>query len=374
MIEAYSRLLDLLSEKKALRSDWRPAFDAVPRHLFVPDAVWAENTLKPVVRSDDPAEWLRLVCSDEPVVTQIDDGETPAGQPGRYPSSSTSMPSLVAMMLDRARLSPGMQVLEIGTGTGWNTGLLCARLGSDNVTSIEIDSDIAAQARISLSVAGFSPTIINADGGCGYVPGAPYHVVLATCGVRQVPYAWVEQSPGGRIITPWRTAYYNGALLVLDVAEGIASGRFVGDAAFMSMRAQRRLWDGPAGGGGDAEEGTTGLHPYALLSNADAAFAVGLRVPDCHTETHFHDEPPHANYTTWVHDPDSGSWAAVSVSADTAEKCPTRQYGPRRLWDEVEAAYAWWLDAGRPERTRFGLTITPHGQWTWLNTPAHRVP
>jgi hypothetical protein len=52
---------------------------------------------------------------------------------------------------------------------------------------------------------------------------------------------------------------------------------------------------------------------------------------------------------------------------------PVAQYGPRRLWDEVEEAYYWWIEAGRPDRERFGMTVTADDQWVWLDHPDNRV-
>ncbi|GHE03985.1 hypothetical protein [Streptomyces alanosinicus] len=46
------------------------------------------------------------------------------------------------------------------------------------------------------------------------------------------------------------------------------------------------------------------------------------------------------------------------------------QSGPRRLWDEAEAAYDWWLNNDRTSRERFGLTVTAEGQSVWLDDPA----
>ena len=46
-----------------------------------------------------------------------------------------------------------------------------------------------------------------------------------------------------------------------------------------------------------------------------------------------------------------------------------RQHGPRRLWDEVSRAFGRWLDAGRPRRERYGLTVTPRAQTVWLDDP-----
>lgn len=62
-------------------------------------------------------------------------------------TSSISKPSIVAAMLDHLHLEPGMRVLEIGTGSGWNAALLARRVGEANVTTIEVDAELAAHAR-----------------------------------------------------------------------------------------------------------------------------------------------------------------------------------------------------------------------------------
>jgi hypothetical protein len=45
------------------------------------------------------------------------------------------------------------------------------------------------------------------------------------------------------------------------------------------------------------------------------------------------------------------------------------QFGARRLWDEVGAAYEWWAARGRPGHERFGLTVSPEGERVWLDEP-----
>jgi hypothetical protein len=62
----------------------------------------------------------------------------------------------------------------------------------------------------------------------------------------------------------------------------------------------------------------------------------------------------------------SRSWASLTAGPGEHE---VAQYGPRRLWGELEAAFDWWVRAGRPDSTRFGLTVTPEGQSYWLDTP-----
>lgn len=61
----------------------------------------------------------------------------------------------------------------------------------------------------------------------------------------------------------------------------------------------------------------------------------------------------------------------MNIGGDRHE---VRQRGPRRLWDEVEAAYVWWCAAGRPEHTRFALTVTRTGQVVWLDSLDKEVP
>ncbi|MGH3929785.1 MAG: methyltransferase domain-containing protein [Pseudonocardiaceae bacterium] len=166
-------LADALCASGAVGRDWQDAFRGVPRQLFVPDAVWIGKRppVRPVIRQDDPADWLELVHSDVPLVTQVDDGATAPGQPGTYPTSSISQPSLVAMMLARTQLAEGHRVLEIGTGTGYNAALLAHRLGPENVTTIEIDPVVADFARAALDRAGFGAvTVITGDGALGYPP------------------------------------------------------------------------------------------------------------------------------------------------------------------------------------------------------------
>ena len=156
---------------------WRPAFEAVPRHRFIPDLVWREQrTLIPLHKSDDPVTWLELAYANSPVITQVDDGH-PIGPSliGNEISSSASKPTVVAQMLTALQTEPGMSVLEIGTGTGYQAALLAHRLGGRNVTSIEIDAAVAAHARKALADADYGAvTVVTGDGAAGYPPRAPY--------------------------------------------------------------------------------------------------------------------------------------------------------------------------------------------------------
>jgi protein-L-isoaspartate(D-aspartate) O-methyltransferase len=151
----------------------------VPRHLFLPGL--------------SPESAYR----DEAIVTKRDaDGQ---------PISSSSQPAIMAIMLDQLDLAPGLRVLEIGAGTGYNAALMRHIVAdAGTVVSVDIDSEVAAQARGHLASAGYPDvTVVAADGAAGYPASAPYDRVIATVGVSDLAPPWLDQmSPGGRIVVP----------------------------------------------------------------------------------------------------------------------------------------------------------------------------
>ncbi|MEU7094195.1 methyltransferase domain-containing protein [Kitasatospora aureofaciens] len=376
-----ARLASALIANGSLTPDWLTAYHAVPRHWFVPALVWpgqADGVRQgeAVNRHADPAAWWKAVYSDVPLTTQWDDGDHTGFGRGTMPTSSNSMPTMVFSMLAALDVGDGHRVLEIGTGTGWNAALLSRRVGSDEVFTIEVDEDTAAEARHRLARAGYSPTLVVGEGADGHPDGAPFDRVIATCSVRRIPYAWVAQSrPGAVIVAPWGPEYGGEAVARLVVGDdGTAGGRFVGSSAFMRLRQQRTARPGsleylsgpwPA----DGAKSSTPLSPEALADWL-AMFAVGVQVPGAFPLTERYAD---GTYTLWLHDTAVTSWA-------TADWEPGRtayevvQSGPRSLWNEVESAWNWWDDRGRPGFDRFGLTVTPDGHTVWLDGPDNPVP
>ncbi|MGP9019710.1 methyltransferase domain-containing protein [Streptomyces sp. BR1] len=363
-----------------LAPEWERAFWAVPRHAFLPETVWLGDDLTTYARGTAPQTWLSTVYADAPLVTQINDGKDP-GDGERWPSSSASAPSIVFRMLDLLRVHAGHRVLEIGTGTGWNAGLLAHRLGAENVTTIEVDPSLAIHAALALKHAGLEPRVISGDGAAGFPAGVPYDRIIATCSVRQVPRAWLEQTaPAGVILTPWETPWLCYGLLRLTVdGTGVASGWFSPHASFMLMRNQRtdlRIYRDVVRDEHVPAQSVTLLSPWAVTGDDWAAqFAVGLQTRTVwHT---WHDNPGVDGVASrlWLAATDATSWAAVDWDGRTDERFTVWEYGPRRLWAEVEAAYAWWRQVGSPGPDRFGLTVAPHGQHTpWLDSPDQPVP
>ncbi|MFF9705381.1 methyltransferase domain-containing protein [Streptomyces griseofuscus] len=367
-----------LLERKQMSADWLPAFAAVSRSAFLPDVIWpfdmGTGTTVAVDRREEPDLWSSYANADVPIVTQWDDG---AGEgSGSVPTSSASMPSVVFRMLSALEVEPTHRVLEIGTGTGWNAALLAHRLGVANVVSIEIDPKVADAARDRLAAQQLLGPVLTRDGTDGDEKGAPYDRIIATAGVRQIPPAWLRDAPGGMILAPWGTHFGNGdALVRLRVSEdgGCAEGRFLGPVEFMKVRGQRSPFAGhdvyvPDGVAG-ADRSTTTVTEEQLLGGdrfAAQRFAVGLLVRNCYQQVA--DRRGGAR-PVWFYGLTDRSWACVMFQ-DGRMEAAVWQSGPRRLWDEVATALAWWRAAGEPGYERLGLTVTAHGQRAWLDRPA----
>ncbi|NYI07661.1 methyltransferase domain-containing protein [Allostreptomyces psammosilenae] len=364
-----------------LAPDWRKAWSAVDRAQFIPPVIWATTPdgYRRIDRADEPDVWEAAVDQDQPLVTQLDDGAEDG--PGT-PTSSASMPSLVARMLDVLSVRDGHRVLEIGTATGYSAALLSERLGDDHVTTIEVDPVLAEAGRLALHAAGYHPTVVTGDGTAGHPPSAPFDRIISTAAVRRVPPAWLEQCrPNGVIVTPWGTAYNNSGLLRLETDwAGGASGWFVDNVAFMWVRGQRRATHGRRLFGDlvrdeheqQAEHSTTGVHPGEVGAE-HPDFAIGLQLPDVDRRVYWGSGDAADEYTVWYLAEDGESWASVDYAPGMTE-FPVAQWGRRRLYDEVTAAYRVWIDWGRPWREQFGLAVTPTGrQRVWLSDPDNLV-
>ncbi|MGW0897615.1 methyltransferase domain-containing protein [Streptomyces goshikiensis] len=359
---------------------WEEAFWALPRHAFLPDTVWVGDGLEECSRQGSPKGWLRHAYEDDAVVTQINDGRDP--QDGeRWASCSASAPSIVFRMLDMLDVSAEHNVLEVGTGTGWNAGLLAHRVRSGSVTTIEVDPALAALAANRLKEAGVTPRVICGDGALGHEDGGPYDRVESTCSVRAVPPAWIAQTkPGGLILTPWESPWLCYSLLRLTVdGHGTACGSFFPYSAFMLMRGQRtdlRIYRDVVREDHVPDESSTRLPPQAVAGDDIAAqFAIGLQLGNVWRTWHHNPDVEGVVTRLWLATTDATSWAAVDWDGTREERYTVWEYGPRRLWSEVTAAYRWWDAAGWPGPERFGMTVSADGSHTaWLDTPDRFVP
>ncbi|MGW6605412.1 methyltransferase domain-containing protein [Streptomyces sp. NPDC055036] len=368
-----SRLLEILTAEGSVTPGWADTVLRVPRELFLPDLIEADGQL--IARSQNPEGWLAAVYDDLPLITQVNDGQAlPDDDAYQLPTASSSMPTVMLEMLGLLDVHEGDHVLELGAATGYNAGWLAHRLGSENVTTMDIDPVLVEQAAKNLNAAGFAPRVVCGVGEDGWAEGAPYDRIIATYTVAEIPYAWVEQAPAGRIVAPWGGSFFSHSFAVLDTTDGEASGRFSGYPAFMRTRRGR-----PHRGylsdflhhRDEAAQSRTGLSPVCFDADGDALFFMSLDLADAwHLRVEADDDSGEA--TLWILADDRTSWAAADYVPDANDYVVT-QYGPRSLWDEAERSYWQWEARGRPERDRAGLTVTPAGQAVWLDTPANVI-
>lgn len=358
---------------------WRRALREVPRHLFVPPRGWAlpdndGGAPEMIDRDADPVRWHDVVYSDTAVVLQADDGATDPATGQGAATSSISAPGIVIAFLELLNVRAGDRVLEIGTGSGWTAALLSWRTGDRNVTTIEIDEEVAAVAARNLKAAGYAPHLITGDGADGWPDGAPYDRIHATCAVRRIPYPWIQQArPGGVIVLPWSPDPAHGYRVRLDVHDdGTATGRFYGPATYMMLRSQRQQGRWHAHHSDAADRSTTRLDPRTVAhAGAGAHLAITARVPGLGSYGVPDDD---GGFSLLLFEPGHphGSWAACDYTPD-AREYEVHQYGDRRLWDEVADAYQWWTADGQPGPQRFGITVARGHHYLWVDDPAHTI-
>jgi protein-L-isoaspartate(D-aspartate) O-methyltransferase len=195
------------------------AMRSVPRHAFLPGV-----------------SLRRAYANDVTATKHNADG---------VPISAASQPSIVGTMLDQLAVEPGMRILEIGAGTGYNAALLGRLTGpGGEVVTVDVDEDITAGARQSLTAAGArNVTVLRGDGALGCARLAPYDRVIATVGVWDLPLAWRDQlAPGGRIVAPLRLRGSVTRSIAFERPPGHGDGRTLRGASgemcgFMPLRA-----------------------------------------------------------------------------------------------------------------------------------------
>ncbi|WP_055529292.1 ATP-grasp peptide maturase system methyltransferase [Streptomyces graminilatus] len=352
---------------------WRQAVEAVPRHRFVPGfylpaderdeqglTVW-----EPVTAELDYSRWLAAAYSDTTLITQFDGAEPdwrdPVVRHGGAPTSSSTLPSLVVRMWSDAEIAEGHTVLEIGTGTGYSTALVCEALGSADVTSIEVDGRRLEQAASALYGLGHTPTLAVADGLYGYWPEAKFDRIVAACSFRAVPPALLAQvRPGGKILLTLSGWLYGYARVLLTVAEdGTAEGQLLGGTvSFMSARTHAApVFGNPAhwAAGLPDKPRATPHSPERMTAATEEAFHLRFLAQSA---------VPDAQMTTVgevVHLVDVVTGSAATLTP-TGGGWAVREGGPVKLWERVERVLDAYDTAGRPGPETFTLHVSGGGQ------------
>jgi protein-L-isoaspartate(D-aspartate) O-methyltransferase len=146
------------------------AMAKIPRHLFVPEALRGR------------------AYADEPL--PIGEGQT------------ISQPYIVAYMTEALGLKGGEKVLEVGTGSGYQTAVLAEIAGS--VLTVEIVATLAERARAALDGLGYANIRYRiGDGAAGWPEEAPFDGIAVTAAAARLPAKLEDQlAVGGRMIVP----------------------------------------------------------------------------------------------------------------------------------------------------------------------------
>jgi protein-L-isoaspartate(D-aspartate) O-methyltransferase len=136
---------------------------------------------------------------------------------GNYPlpigyGQTISQPLTVAFMLELLEPKVGEKILDIGSGSGWQTALL-AQLVTDKgkVVAIEIIPELVKLTKENISKYNFDQIVevIEGDGSKGYEPLAPYDKIIAAAAAQKIPPLWLNQLKiGGKIVAPVKNSIY----------------------------------------------------------------------------------------------------------------------------------------------------------------------
>ncbi len=136
--------------------------------------------------------------------------------------STISQPSTVAMMLELLHLEEGDNVLEIGTGSGWEACIISYCIGKGKLTTIEIDPDIMEFGKANIKKYGIKNIkSILGDGSKGYAQNGPYNKIIFSVAAPTIRKDVLAQlKNGGRLIAPIGTGHLQTMKLIEKTKTG----------------------------------------------------------------------------------------------------------------------------------------------------------
>jgi protein-L-isoaspartate(D-aspartate) O-methyltransferase len=221
------------------------AFRAVERHRLI-ETFYHRSAEGVMTKAEhDPGQprrdHLRLVYADTALVTRLID---------KIPASSTSQASLVARMLELLDLDPGMNILEVGAGTGYNAALMAEIVGDQRrVVTVDVLEDVVEQTRRLLAGAGYPRIqVLLRDGFEGVPERAPFDRIVATVGCSDLSPHWAEQlADDGAMLVPLQHAVGHPLVLVRKDASWkdtrVLRGRMVLRTGFIPVRGPLHIED-----------------------------------------------------------------------------------------------------------------------------------
>lgn len=329
------------------------AFATVPRHRCVAgffthlDGQGTGSYVEVPQHGPVPPDLLAAVYADRPLVTHRD--------PDGVPTSSSSTPSLMARMLQALRPGPGMAVLEIGSGTGYNAALMSVLTAPHGrVVSLDTQPEVVAGAAASLSRVGRTGvSVLLADGWEGHPAEAPYDRIIATVGVAGLSPRWLDQlAPDGVAVVP---VAHGGAHPVIAVdrdREGEPVGRGVVWTGF--IRSGGRLADAGRPPSWPAPQTLTsaGLHTGIVPQLDDGGYRDLWFSLAC-LDHRVIRASSGSGEGFGLADPRLG---LLYVARDAVQRT-----GHPRLVDELRALVDRWDRLGRPGPERWSCRLVPAG-------------
>lgn len=190
-----------ISDQKVL-----DAMNAVPRHYFLSSAF--------------------LEFAYENKAFQIGAGQT------------ISHPFTVATQTQLLKVEPGMKVLEIGTGSGFQTAVLC-EMGA-KVFSIERQKLLHDNSKKLLTLMGYKPHLVYGDGYKGLPSFAPFDRVIITCAIPVIPEeVMLQMKPGGLLVMPFGEGEVQQMMVVEEMPDGTFQSELHGKFSFVPMLEKR---------------------------------------------------------------------------------------------------------------------------------------
>ena len=345
------------------------AFLTVPRHPFIDHYYVHQPGTRSWTRHEqaDSPEWYEQIYGDQALVTHVD-------QHGRTLSSS-SQPGVMATMLDALELQPGMRVLEIGTGTGYNAALIAALVGDPTlVTTIDIDSSVIDQAKQAITqVVGEGMTVVQCNGVNGYNINAPYDRIIVTASASTIPCAWMEQLTSSGIIVcvlqPGLAML--GGLLKAQKREETLKGNIVSPASFMVLRdtiytKQTVQIDFHAPLYASFPLELALFSPQLARENTDFAFFLYFDIPDLYMfqkgeRLILSSQKSPQGYVLFR----QASTPRIELHGD--------RFYASTLWNRLVRAYSLWLHCAQPAITQYQFEMDKKSQSLSISTPSGMV-
>jgi protein-L-isoaspartate(D-aspartate) O-methyltransferase len=335
----------------------------MPRHEFVKRyREWGSTTWHEVC-ADTVVEHAPSLYANKPLILFGDDDD--------HIPSTISQPSFVLYMLNLLQLQPGQSVFELGAGSGWNAALLGELVGPEgHVYSLEIIPEVAAMAMHTLESLHINNVhVVAADGGDGYVAGAPYDRAIFTAGTYDLSRHFYDQiNDRGLLLIVLKNEGGGDTLFLLRKTEDYFESLKAMPCSFVQLRGKHQFdqlepvtvdtlpdWAAlqhkevarmPFWWGGEGAESflwrTLGIRSFlGITEPLFRTFKTAQTGPHSHEEHYF------------------GLWDPAQGSLVLAKGDWLIGYGTAEAMDRLIQRVRRWVELGMPSSASFGLRVYP---------------